>query len=232
MAKPGKRIEAAREQRGGADRVYMPDEAFALLKTLPGAGFDESVDVSVRLGIDPKKGDQAVRGASNLPHGIGKNVRVAVFAQGEKAQAAEDAGADAIGMNDLAERVQEGDFDFDVVIASPDAMPAVGKLGQILGPRGLMPNPRAGTVTDNVAAAVKNAKAGQARFRADKGGVVHSSIGRVGFEASQLRENFDALIGDLIRARPSSAKGVYFRSVTVSSTMGPGLRIDTNALSG
>ncbi len=229
MAKPGKRMRAAKEQIGEG-KVYAPGEAFALLKTLPQVKFKESVDVSVRLGIDPKKGDQVVRGATNLPHGLGKQVRVAAFAQGEKAQAAEDAGADAVGMDDLAQRAQKGDFDFDVVIAAPDAMPTVGKLGQILGPRGLMPNPKAGTVTDNVAAAVKSAKAGQARFRADKGGIVHSSIGRVNFEVSQLQENFDALVGDLIRAKPASAKGVYFKSVTVSSTMGPGLRIDTNAL--
>ena len=224
----GKRIQAAKEQVSG--KVYAPAEAFALLKDLSRVKFRESVDISVCLGIDPKKGDQAVRGASNLPHGLGKEVRVAVFAQGEKAQVAEDAGADAVGMEDLAERVQKGDFDFDVVIASPDAMPAVSRLGQLLGPRGLMPNPKAGTVTDNVAGAVRNAKAGQARFRADKGGVVHASIGRIGFEVSQLQENFEAFVTDLVKARPASAKGAYLKSVTISSTMGPGLRIDTNAL--
>ena len=229
MAKPGKRMRAAKEQLPEG-KIYAPAEAFALLKGLPGAKFKESVDVSVCLGIDAKKGEQVVRGASNLPHGLGKEVRVAVFAQGEKAQAAEAAGADAVGMDDLAERVNKGDFDFDVVIASPDAMPTVGKLGQQLGPRGLMPNPKSGTVTDNVAVAVKNAKAGQARFRADKGGIVHSSIGRMGFEVSQLQENFDALIGDLLHARPATAKGVYFKSITVSSTMGPGLRIEAGTL--
>lgn len=229
MKAKSKRMRAVRE---GLDegKLYTPDEAFSLIKKLPQVKFKESVDVSVRLGIDPKKGDQTVRGASNLPHGLGKTVRVAVFAQGDKAQAAEDAGADAVGMDDLAERARKGDFPFDVVIASPDAMPAVGKLGQILGPKGLMPNPKAGTVTDNVAAAVKNAKAGQARFRADKGGIVHSSIGRVDFDAVKLRENLEALVADLIKAKPAAAKGVYFKSVTVSSTMGPGLRIDTGAL--
>ncbi len=225
----GKRMRAAGDKLGEG-KVYTPGEAFALLKELPRVKFRESVDVSVRLGIDPKKGEQVVRGVSNLPHGLGREVRVAVFAQGDKAQAAEDAGADAVGMDDLAERVQKGDFGFDVVIASPDAMPTVGKLGQVLGPKGLMPNPKAGTVTDNVAAAVRNAKAGQARFRADKASIVHSSIGRVDFEVSQLQENFDALVGDLIKEKPATAKGVYFKSVTVSSTMGPGLRIDTGAL--
>ncbi len=229
MAAAGKRLSAAKEQAGG-DRVYDPAEAFELLKKLPRAKFTESVDVSVRLGINPKKGDQAVRGASNLPHGLGKEVRVAVFALGDQAQAAEDAGADAVGMDDLAERAQKGDFGFDVVIAAPDAMPTVGKLGPLLGPKGLMPNPKTGTVTANVAAAVKNAKAGQARFRADKGGIVHSSIGRIEFEVSQLQENFAALVTDLVKAKPATAKGVYFKSVTVSSTMGPGLRIDVGAL--
>ena len=229
MAGAGKRIRAVKEQVGES-KTYAPDQAFALLKELAAVKFTESVDISVRLGIDPRKGDQVVRGASNLPHGLGKEVKVAVFAQGDKAQAAEDAGADAVGMDDLAARVKEGDFDFDVVIASPDAMPTVGKLGQLLGPRGLMPNPKAGTVTDNVAAAVGNAKKGQVRFRADKTGIVHSSIGRVDFDVPRLKENFDTLIGDLLRAKPASAKGVYFRSVTVSSTMGPGLRIDLGAL--
>ena len=224
----GKRMRAVRERIG--EQAYAPAEAFALLKDLPRVKFRESVDVSVRLGIDPKKSDQAVRGASNLPHGLGKERRVAVFARGEKAQAAEDAGADVVGMDELAERVRKGDVAFDAVIASPEAMPTVGRLGQILGPRGLMPNPRLGTVTDNVAAAVKNVKAGQVRFRADKGGVVHSSIGNIEFDVSQLRENFESFIDDLVKAKPASAKGVYLKSVTVSSTMGPGLRIDTGAL--
>ena len=229
MASASKRMRAVKERAG--DRAYTPPEAFALIKELSQVKFNESVDVSVRLGIDPKKGDQTVRGTSNLPHGLGREVRVAVFAQGEKAQAAEDAGADAVGMDDLAKRVQEGDFDFDVMIAVPAAMPTVGKLGQLLGPRGLMPNPKTGTVTDNVTAAVRSAKAGQVRFRADKGGIVHSSIGRITFEVSQLQENFEVLVADLIKEKPAAAKGAYLRNVTVSSTMGPGLRIDTSALS-
>ena len=233
MAKLSKRWQAIKE-KVTEDKLYTPVEAFTLLKELPQAKFKkikESVDVSVRLGVDPKKGEQVIRGSSNLPHGLGKDVQVAVFAQGENAQSAEEAGADAVGMEDLAERAQKGDFNFDVVIASPDAMPTVGKLGQLLGPKGLMPNPKSGTVTNNLAAAVKNAKAGQARFRTDKGGVVHSSIGRLDFEVSQLQENFDALIDDLIKAKPTSVKGVYLKSITVSSTMGAGLHIDTNELS-
>lgn len=231
MAKLSKRRKLILEKTGGSsDRLYTPDEAFGLLKELPQPGFNQSVDASFRLGIDPKKGDQTVRGSSNLPHGLGKEVRVAVFAQGEKAQAAEDAGADAVGMDDLAQRVQQGSFRFDVVIAAPDAMPVVGKLGQFLGPKGLMPNPRTGTVTDNLASAIKSVKAGQARFRADKGGVVHASIGRLDFEVAALRDNLAALADDLFRLKPPAAKGVYFRSVTVSSTMGPGLRIDVGAL--
>ena len=235
MAKLTKRGKAITEKvdvggNNNNNKLYTPSEAFTLLKELPQLKFKQSVDVSVRLGIDPKKGDQAVRGASNLPHGLGKEVRVAVFAQGEKAGAAEQAGADAVGLDDLAERVQKGDFDFDVVIASPDAMPTVGKLGQLLGPKGLMPNPKSGTVTDNLALAVRNAKSGQARFRTDKGGIVHSSIGRLDFDVAKLEENLHALVGELLKLKPPAAKGVYFRSIAVSSTMGPGLRIDVGAL--
>ena len=231
MARLTRRSKAAAEKIGAdRNRLYAPGEAFNLLKELPRMKFKESVDVSISLGIDPKKGDQTVRGSSNLPHGLGKEVRVAVFAQGEKAGAAEKAGADTVGMEELAERARKGDFDFDVVIASPDAMPTVGKLGQVLGPKGLMPNPKSGTVTDNPAVAVKNAKAGQARFRADKGGIVHSSIGRLDFDATKLQENLETLLGDLFRLKPPSAKGIYFKNVTVSSTMGPGLRIDVGAL--
>ena len=231
MAKLTRRDKAIAEKIGsGKDRLYVPGEAFNLLKELPELKFRQSVDVSISLGIDPKKGDQSVRGSSNLPHGLGKEVRVAVFAQGEKAGVAEEAGADAVGMDELVEQVRKGDFDFDVVIASPDAMPTVGKIGQVLGPRGLMPNPKTGTVTDNLAAAVKNAKVGQARFRADKGGVVHASIGRLDFDAVNLQENLEALLGELLKLKPPSTKGVYFKKVTVSSTMGPGLRIDVGAL--
>ncbi len=232
MAKLTKRSKAAAEKIGAdKNRLYAASEAFNLLKELPELKFTQSVDVSINLGIDPKKGDQVVRGASNLPHGLGKEVRVAVFAQGEKAEAAEEAGADAVGMDDLVEKVRAGDFDFDVVIAAPDAMPTVGKLGQLLGPRGLMPNPKTGTVTDNLAAAVKNAKAGQARFRADKSGIVHSSIGRLDFDAARLQENLEALLSEILKLKPSSTKGIYLKNVTVSSTMGPGLRIDFGALS-
>ena len=214
-----------------AGKIYSIDAAFDLLKEHANAKFTESVDVSINLGIDPKKGDQTVRGAANLPHGLGKTVRVAVFTQGDKSELAKQAGADAVGLDDLAERVKANDFDFDVVIASPDAMPTLGKLGQILGPKGLMPNPKTGTVTDNVAEAVKNAKAGQAQFRADKGGIVHASIGKLSFETTHLSDNLDALLGAVIRAKPTSAKGAYLKKITVSSTMGPGLVIDRSGLS-
>lgn len=229
MSKPGKRIKTLKEQLE-PDKVYPPQEAFMLMKESSSVKFKESVDVSVNLGIDPKKSDQQIRGSTDLPHGLGKQVRVAVFAHGDKMQEAEAVGADAVGMDDLAERVSQGDFDFDVVIASPDAMPVVGKLGRFLGPKGLMPNPKVGTVTDNVAAAVKSAKAGQARYRTDKGGVVHATIGKLSFEVKHLEENLAALLDDLIRARPASAKGVYLKKVTVSSTMGPGLSIDYGTL--
>jgi large subunit ribosomal protein L1 len=223
-------MRAVREQteRG---RAYPAEEAFDLLKTLSKVRFKESVDVSVNLGVDPRKSDQVVRGATVLPNGIGKEVRVAVFAQGVNAEAASDAGADRVGMEDLAEDVKAGNLDFDVVIAAPDAMRVVGQLGRILGPRGLMPNPKVGTVTPNVAEAVKNAKAGQVRYRTDKAGIIHCPLGKVDFEATALRENLEALLANLMKAKPSTSKGVYMRKVTVSTTMGPGLTIDHQALS-
>ena len=207
-------------------RVYAADEAIDLVKELAGAKFKESVDVAVNLGVDPKKSDQVVRGSTVLPHGTGKTVRVAVFAQGANADAAREAGADIVGMDDLAESIQGGQLDFDVVIASPDAMRVVGKLGQILGPRGLMPNPKVGTVSPDVAGAVRNAKAGQVRYRTDRAGIVHCQIGNVSFETSALRENLAALLADLNQAKPASAKGVYMQKVSISSTMGPGFILD------
>jgi len=225
MAKLGKRAKQIRE-KVDAGKQYDVEEAFALLKELSTVKFAESVDVSVNLGIDPRKSDQVVRGSSVLPNGTGKTVRVAVFAQGEQAEAAKAAGADQVGFEDLAESVKQGNMDFDVVIAAPDAMRVVGALGTILGPRGLMPNPKVGTVTPKVAEAVTNAKAGQVRYRADKGGIVHCTLGKVTFEPAQLRENLGMLLADLVKAKPASAKGVYMRKVTVSTTMGPGLTVD------
>lgn len=212
------------------EKTYQPDEAFALLKEVSTVKFSETVDVAVNLGIDPRKSDQVVRGSSVLPNGTGKTVRVAVFAQGEQADAAKAAGADIVGFEDLAEQVKGGMMDFDVVIAAPDAMRVVGGLGTVLGPRGLMPNPKVGTVTPNVAEAVTNAKGGQVRYRADKSGIVHCSVGKVSFEPTQLRENLQHLLGDLVKAKPASAKGIYMKRVTVSSTMGPGLDIDHSGL--
>ena len=220
-----KQLESA-----GQGKVYSPDDAFALIKQIASAKFAESVDVAINLGVDPKKSDQVVRGSTVLPHGTGKTVRVAVFAQGANAEAAKAAGADIVGMDDLAERIQGGQIDFDVVIASPDAMRVVGKLGQVLGPRGLMPNPKVGTVSPDVAGAVRNAKAGQVRYRTDRGGTVHCPIGKVGFESAALKENLTVLIADLEKAKPASAKGVYMQRVYVSSTMGPGLEIDRTTL--
>jgi large subunit ribosomal protein L1 len=207
-------------------RVYGAEDAFALIKKLASAKFNESVDVAINLGVDASKSDQVVRGSTVLPHGTGKKVRVAVFAQGANAEAAKAAGADIVGMEDLAERIQGGQLDFDVVIASPDAMRVVGKLGQVLGPRGLMPNPKVGTVSPDVAGAVRNAKAGQVRYRTDKGGTVHCPIGKVDFEPKALKENLAALVTDLEKTRPASAKGVYMQRVFASSTMGPGVEID------
>jgi large subunit ribosomal protein L1 len=230
MAKLTKRVKVIREKVDAAKR-YPVVEALETLRELSKVKFDESIDVSVNLGIDPRKSDQVVRGATVLPKGTGKTVKVAVFAQGANADAAKEAGADIVGFEDLAEQVKKGDFDFDVVIASPDAMRIVGQLGQILGPRGLMPNPKVGTVSPDVAGAVRNAKAGQVRYRADKAGIIHSTIGRVSFDVDSLKTNLDALIADLVKAKPASAKGIYMSKVTVSSTMGPGITVDTSTLS-
>ncbi len=229
MAKLSKRAKAISEKLE-AGKSYVIDDALALLKDLPPAKFSESVDVSVNLGVDARKSDQAVRSATVLPNGTGKTVRVAVFAQGSNADAAKEAGADIVGMDDLAAEVKKGNMDFDVVIASPDAMRVVGQLGQILGPRGLMPNPKVGTVTPDVATAVKNAKAGQVRYRTDKAGIIHCPIGKLSFEVPALRENLEALLADLMKAKPSSAKGVYMKKVTISSTMGPAVVIDKSSL--
>jgi len=229
MAKMTKRLKAIRE-KVESTKQYPAEEAFALLKELSSVKFSESVDVSINLGVDPRKSDQVVRGATDLPNGTGKDVRVAVFTQGANADAATEAGADIVGMDDLAEQVKGGQMDFDVVIASPDAMRVVGKLGPILGPRGLMPNPKVGTVTPNVAEAVRKAKAGQVRYRTDKAGIIHCPIGKVGFEPAALRENLEALVRDLNKAKPSAAKGVYLKKLTVSSTMGPGLQLDQASL--
>ncbi len=230
MAKQSKRQTEirARIERG---KAYPAEDAFSLLKEVSRIKFVESVDVTVNLGVDPRKSDQVVRGSTVLPHGIGKTVRVAVFAQGANAEAATAAGADRVGFEDLAEEIKGGKMDFDVVIASPDAMRVVGQLGKILGPRGLMPNPKVGTVTADVAEAVRNAKAGQVRYRTDKGGIIHCPLGRVDFESVKLRENLEALLGNLMKAKPSTSKGIYMRKVTVSTTMGPGLVVDHQALS-
>jgi len=231
MAKLTKNQKDARAgvQRGQA---YPADEAFGLVKKLAKAKFSESVDVAVNLGVDPRRSDQVVRGSTVLPNGTGKNVRVAVFAQGEQAAAAEEAGADIVGMEDLAEKVQGGELNFDVAIASPDAMRVVGRLGRILGPRGLMPNPKVGTVTRDVASAVQVAKAGQVRYRTDKAGVVHCQIGNVAFEVEALKQNLEALLADLNKARPAAAKGQYMKRVSVSSTMGPGVVVDQASVGG
>ena len=229
MARLTKRQKVISE-RVQPGKLYAFDEAVSLLQGLPPVKFVETFEVAVNLGIDPRKSDQAVRGATTLPHGTGKSVRVAVFAQGAAADAAAAAGADVVGMDDLAERVKAGEMNFDVVIASPDAMRVVGQLGQILGPRGLMPNPKTGTVTPDVGTAVKNAKAGQIRFRADRNGIIHGGVGSLGFEARAVKENVEALLTDLVKAKPPSAKGVYVKKVTLSSTMGPGLAIDQSTL--
>ncbi|CAA6801610.1 MAG: LSU ribosomal protein L1p (L10Ae) [uncultured Thiotrichaceae bacterium] len=229
MTKLTKRQKAIQE-KVNAEQVYAVNEAFSLLKELPAAKFVESVDVSINLGVDPRKSDQVVRGSTVLPNGTGKTVRVAVFAQGENADKAVAAGADIVGFDDLAETVKKGELDFDVVIATPDAMRVVGQLGQILGPRGLMPNPKVGTVTPDVVTAVKNAKSGQVQYRTDKAGIIHCAIGNVDFEAKALEENLNSLVAALVKAKPSSAKGVYLKKVSVSSTMGPGLLVDQSSL--
>jgi large subunit ribosomal protein L1 len=229
MAHLSKRAKAINEKIEPG-KQYAIDEAFGLLSELSSVKFKESVDVSVNLGVDPRKSDQVVRSSTVLPHGTGKTVRVAVFAQGSNADAAREAGADLVGMDDLAESVKAGNIDFDVVIASPDAMRVVGQLGQILGPRGLMPNPKVGTVTPDVATAVQNAKAGQVRYRTDKAGIIHCSIGKVDFNRDALRENLQALLADLSKLKPASSKGVYMKKITVSTTMGPGLVVDQASL--
>ncbi|SEP63694.1 large subunit ribosomal protein L1 [Ectothiorhodospira magna] len=229
MAKLSKRMRAIRE-KVEPGKLYPVSEALQLLKDTASAKFSESVDVAVNLGVDPRKSDQVVRGSTVLPNGTGKSVRVAVFTQGANADAAREAGADIVGMDDLAAEVKAGNLNFDVVIASPDAMRVVGQLGQILGPRGLMPNPKVGTVAADVAGAVRNAKAGQVRYRTDKGGIIHCTIGNVGFEPKALEENLMALLGDLMKAKPAAAKGVYMKRVTVSTTMGPGLPVDQSSL--
>ena len=229
MAKLSKRIKAINEKITPG-KLYAAEEGFGLLKQLATAKFKESVDVAVNLGVDPRKSDQVVRGSTVLPNGTGKTVRVAVFAQGNNAEAAKAAGADIVGFEDLAETIKGGVMDFDVVIASPDAMRIVGQLGQILGPRGLMPNPKVGTVTPNVAEAVKNAKAGQVRYRTDKAGIIHCTLGKADFEVNALKENLQALLADLNKMKPSTAKGVYMKKVTISTTMGPGVSLDQATL--
>jgi large subunit ribosomal protein L1 len=229
MSRLTKRTKAIQE-RVEHGHAYPIDEAVGLLTEIARTKFKESFDISINLGVDPRKSDQTVRGATTLPHGTGKSVRVAVFAQGDMADKATSAGADVVGFEDLADRIKAGSLDFDVLLATPDAMRVVGQLGKILGPRGLMPNPKTGTVTPDVETAVKNAKAGQIQFRADRGGIVHGSVGQVGFSAVQIRENVTALIDDLRKAKPASAKGIYLKKVTLSTTMGPGLVIDQASL--
>jgi len=229
MSGKSKRQKAVAEKLD-REHQYAVDEALGLVKEFATVKFSESVDVSVNLGVDPRKSDQVVRGSTVLPNGTGKTVRVAVFAQGPNADAATEAGADIVGFEDLAEQIKGGDLNFDVVIATPDAMRVVGPLGRVLGPRGLMPNPKVGTVTADVATAVKNAKAGQVRYRTDKAGIIHCPIGSAGFEVSALSENLAALLADLMKAKPASAKGVYMKKVTVSSTMGPGVAVDQSSI--
>lgn len=229
MARLSKRVKAINEKID-REKFYPFAEAADLLAELSNLKFTESVDVAVNLGVDVRKSDQVVRGSTVLPNGTGKNVRVAVFTQGENAEKAKAAGADIVGMDELAESVKAGNMDFDVVIASPDAMRVVGTLGQILGPRGLMPNPKVGTVTPDVEGAVKNAKAGQVRFRTDKGGIIHCSIGKVGFSADALKQNAEALIAELKKLKPASAKGIYLKRISLSTTMGPGIQIDQSSL--
>ena len=229
MANLGKRMRAIQEKIQPG-KSYPIDDALGLIKDCASAKFLESVDVAVNLGVDPRKSDQVVRGATVLPNGTGKTVRVAVFVQGANAEAAKEAGADIVGFEDLAEQVKAGQMNFDVVIASPDAMRVVGQLGPILGPRGLMPNPKVGTVTPDVAGAVRNAKGGQVRYRTDKTGIIHCSIGKSNFEVQALRENLQSLLADLQKAKPATAKGIYVKRITVSSTMGPGIPVDQGSL--
>ncbi|AKS42669.1 50S ribosomal protein L1 [Wenzhouxiangella marina] len=225
----GKRLRAAREQIE-AGKVYAIEEALELLKSVSKVKFTESVDVAIRLGVDPRKSDQVVRGAIVMPNGTGKSVRVAVFAQGENADKAKAAGADIVGFEDLAETIKSGTIDFDVCIATPDAMRVVGRLGTVLGPRGLMPNPKVGTVTPDVETAVKNAKAGQVQFRTDKAGIIHATIGKADFDVDKLKGNLQALVSELVKIKPPAAKGQYLRKLAVSTTMGPGVPVDTGSL--
>lgn len=229
MAKLSKKSKAIAEKIDSS-KSYSVTEAVALLSEFASPKFKESIDVAVNLGVDPRKSDQVVRGSTLLPHGTGKTIRVAVFAQGDNVAKATEAGADIVGFDDLAESITAGNMDFDVVIATPDAMRVVGKLGQILGPRGLMPNPKVGTVTADVATAVRNAKAGQVRYRTDKKGIIHGGIGKVGFDAASIQGNIEALISDLKRAKPASSKGVYVQKVVLSTTMGPGILIDQSSI--
>ncbi|WP_346796675.1 50S ribosomal protein L1 [Halomonas sp. Bachu 37] len=229
MAKLSKRAQLIRE-KVDSSKTYSLEEAVALLAELSTVNFKESLDVAINLGVDPRKSDQVVRGATVMPNGTGKDVRVAVFTQGANADAAKEAGADIVGMDELAEQVKKGVMDFDVVIASPDAMRVVGQLGQILGPRGLMPNPKVGTVTPDVATAVKNAKAGQVRFRTDKNGIIHTTLGKADFDVDAIQGNLNALVADLKKLKPSTSKGIYFKKVTLSTTMGPGLTVDHSGL--
>jgi len=228
MAKLTKRARQFQEKIE-TGKTYSFDEAAVLLKELATAKFEETVDVAINLGVDARKSDQVVRGATTLPNGTGKTIRVAVFAAGDNAEAAKEAGADVVGMEDLAEKMKAGDIDFGTVIATPDAMRVVGALGQVLGPRGLMPNPKTGTVTPNPAEAVKNAKAGQVRFRTDKNGIIHGGIGKIGFEPKALQENLEALVVDLKRLKPASSKGIYLQKLVISTTMGPGITVDISA---
>ena len=230
MARMSRRMAEIRS-RFDRTRQYSIEEGLNLLKECSNAKFDESVDAAINLGIDPRKSDQNVRGSSVLPNGTGKQVRIAVFTQGENAEKAKAAGADVVGMQDLAETIKGGDLNYDVVIASPDAMGVVGQLGQILGPRGLMPNPKVGTVSPDVETAVKNAKAGQVRYRNDKGGIVHCTIGKASFDVAQLRENLEFLLADLKKAKPSTSKGIYLKKISISSTMGAGFAVDQASLS-
>lgn len=229
MTRLSKKIQAIRE-RVKANYIYNGKDAINILKEFASKKFTESVDISINLGVDPRKSDQVVRAATNLPKGTGKIVRVAVFAQGENARAANEAGADLVGFEDLAEQIKKGEMNFDILIASPDAMRLVGQLGQILGPRGLMPNPKVGTVTTNVAQAVKNAKSGQVRYRTDKNGIIHCTVGKINFSAEDILENINALLVDLKKAKPITSKGVYFKKISLSTTMGPGLPIDLNSI--
>lgn len=229
MAKLSKRVRAFKE-KVQPGKAYAFDDAVAMLKELATAKFNETIEVSVNLGVDARKSDQAVRGATTLPHGTGSHVRVAVFTQGDAAEQAKAAGAEFVGMEDLAEQIKGGMMDFDVVVASPDAMRVVGQLGQVLGPRGLMPNPKTGTVTPDVLTAVKNAKAGQVRFRTDKNGIIHGGIGKIDFEPAAIKGNLEALLADLRKAKPSSAKGVYMKKITLSTTMGPGVTVDQSSI--